>query len=85
MSSAELDQLAALIREAKYPILVGPSGIPAAVENEAWQERMDLFAALTEGYNTALQLLAASRSDVERLEKRLALRDRLEKAFKKGD
>lgn len=85
MTSTELEQLAALIRDAKYPVMVGPSGIPAAVEDEAWPERMDLFAALTEGYNTALQLLAASRSDVERLEKRLALRDRIEKAFKKGE
>lgn len=85
MSQTELEQLAALIREAKYPILVGSSGIPAAVENEAWQERMDLFAAITEGYNTALQLLAASREDVKRLEQRLKIRNRLEMAVKKGD
>lgn len=84
MTSFELEQLAALIREAKYPILVGESGIPAAIEDEAWPERMKLFAALTDGYNTALQLLAASREDVKRLEQRLKIRNRLETAAKKG-
>ena len=85
MTSTELDQLAVLLRDAKYPVMVGPSGIPAAVENEAWPERMDLFAALTEGYNTALQLLAAQREYIQRLEQRLKIRERLEAvAHKKG-
>lgn len=78
MTSTELEQLAALIRDAKYPVMVGPSGIPAAVEDEAWPERMDLFAALTEGYNLALARLQMA-------EKKLEIRARLERAAKKGD
>lgn len=78
MTSTELEQLAALIRDAKYPVMVGPSGIPAAVEDEAWPERMDLFVALTEGYNLALARLQMA-------EKKLAIRARLERAAKKGD
>lgn len=84
MSSAELEQLAALIREAKYPILVGASGIPAAVEEEAWPERMDLFAAVTKGYNTAQQIMASQREHIQRLEQRLKIIERLEAAAKKG-
>ena len=78
MTSTELEQLAALIRDAKYPVMVGPSGIPAAVEDEAWPERMDLFAALTEGYNLALARLRMA-------EKKLEIRARLERAAKKGE
>ena len=78
MTSTELEQLAALIRDAKYPIMVGPSGIPAAVENEAWPERMQLFAALTEGYNLAM-------SRLQMAEQKLKLRARLERAAQKGD
>lgn len=78
MTSTELDQLAALIRDAQYPILVGETGIPAAVEAEAWPERMKIFAALTEGYNTALSRLAVA-------EQKLRIRARLERAAKKGD
>ena len=78
MTSTELEQLAALIRDAKYPVMVGPSGIPAAVENEAWPERMQLFAALTEGYNLAMARLQIA-------EKKLKLRARLERAAQKGE
>ena len=78
MTSTELEQLAALIRDAKYPVMVGPSGIPAAVEDEAWPERMDLFAALTEGYNLAMARLQMA-------EKKLSIRARLERAAQKGD
>lgn len=85
MTTAELEMFANLLREAKYPVLVGESGIPAAVEHEGLNELMQIFAAVTEGYNTALQLLAASREDVKRLEQRLKIRNRLEMAVKKGD
>ena len=78
MTSTELEQLAALIRDAKYPIMVGPSGIPAVVENEAWPERMQLFASLTEGYNPAMARLQMA-------EKKLSIRARLERAAQKGD
>ena len=78
MTSTELEQLAALIHDAKYPIMVGPSGIPSAVENEAWPERMQLFAALTEGYNLAMARLQMA-------EKKLSIRARLERAAQKGD
>ena len=50
----------------------------AAVEDEAWPERMDLFAALTEGYNLALARLRMA-------EKKLEIRARLERAAKKGE
>lgn len=73
MTSTELEQLAALIRDAKYPILVGETGIPATVEGEAWPERMKLFAALTEGYNTALARLHVA-------EQKLKIKARLERA-----
>lgn len=85
MTSTELEQLAALIRDAKYPVMVGPSGIPAAVEDEAWPERILIFAALTKGYNTAQQIMAAQREYIQRLEQRLKIRERLEAvAHKKG-
>ena len=63
MTSTELEQLAALIRNAKYPVMVGPSGIPAAVEDEAWPERMYLFAALSEGLQSGPGPLADGRKE----------------------
>ena len=78
MTSTELEQLAVLLRDAKYPILVGETGIPAAVEDEAWPERMQIFAALTEGYNVAVSRLHVA-------EQKLKIRARIERAAKKGD
>ena len=60
-SRHELQELMQSVRDAKIPLAVGSAGIPTAIAEEPYFERMEFLAALAAGYNLALQQLNITR------------------------
>ena len=56
-SRHELQELMQSVRDAKFPLAVDRDGIPVALSEEPYFERMEFLAALTAGYNLAIQQL----------------------------
>ena len=69
-SRHELQELMQSVRDAKIPLAVGSTGMPAAIAEEPYFERMEFLAALTAGYNLALQQLNITRQLIQAVGKK---------------